>query len=455
MALANVGVLLANWGYKVLAVDFDLEAPGLENFFSVGLEVEETRQARGMVDLLTEASGAIHNQIRQWEDCTIPVRLPRLSGDLRLLTAGQRSKDYFHRVRDLDFSEFYSSKNGGAAIELFRAELKNRYDFVLLDSRTGFTEVGGVCTVQLPDLIVLLFTATNQALTGGLDIIARASNARQRLPFERPQVPVLPVPSRLDTQAEFRLTQRWLDRFSNDLSELFGDWLPQSVRARTVLELIKLPQMSFFSYGENLPVLEHGTSDPSGLGYAYETVAALIALRLQNVELLSNDRGAYVREASGGAPRLSRESARTNIFLSYSHKDEKWVRRLRTHLAPLMQSRDLVLWDDTRMMPGTEWKEEISERLSRADLVLMIVTPDYLASEFIANTELPAILSAAQQQGVKVAWMAVKETLFQETPISAFQALNDPSKPLSSMRNLDRELVSIAQKISSLAGQSH
>jgi hypothetical protein len=224
-------------------------------------------------------------------------------------------------VRKLDLAEFYSTRNGGTLIEELRKDLKSKFDFILVDSRTGFTEIGGICTVQLPDLIVLLFTATTQGLQGGIDMVDRAASARQKLPFERPSVPIIPVPRRLDMSAEFRLSQRWLDVFSQDLAKVFADWLPRAINPRTFLELLKLPHVSFFSYGETLPVLEQGTTDPAGLGYAYETLAALVAHNLQKIELLISDRAAFIREVSHDATQITKEREQTTIFVSYSHRD--------------------------------------------------------------------------------------------------------------------------------------
>jgi hypothetical protein len=102
-----------------------------------------------------------------------------------MLTAGRRDDDYFDKVTKLDFRELYSTNNGGHFIENLRQEVKENYDFVLVDSRTGLTDIGGVCTVQLPDLIILLSTATGQALHGGIEIVRRATVARQNMPFQR------------------------------------------------------------------------------------------------------------------------------------------------------------------------------------------------------------------------------------------------------------------------------
>src|SRR5439155_17982971 len=105
MALANAGVLLANWGYKVLMVDFDLEAPGLENFFSRTLEVAEVQKTGGVIDLLSETRSKSTAETDNWKKYVNRIRLPRISGDLGLLTVGERSLEYFKRFRNLDFAE--------------------------------------------------------------------------------------------------------------------------------------------------------------------------------------------------------------------------------------------------------------------------------------------------------------------------------------------------------------
>ena len=62
--------------------------------------------------------------------------------------------------------DFYEEKNGGYIIEELRNEWRSEFDFVLVDSRTGVTDIGGICTIQLPDILVLVFTATWQSLNG-------------------------------------------------------------------------------------------------------------------------------------------------------------------------------------------------------------------------------------------------------------------------------------------------
>lgn len=454
MALANTGVLLSQWGYNVLMVDFDLEAPGLENFFSSYIDIECARNSPGVIDMFCSAfDDEPHPDEISWHEGIVDIKLPRSKGKLHLLTAGKRSDDYFRKVRRVDIPLFYSHCDGGNVIENLRNQWKTDYDFVLIDSRTGNTEIGGICTVQFPDVIVAFFTATEQAFAGAIDIVNRAASARQRLPFARPLVPVVPIPSRFDTRAEFKLSQRWLDRFERDLNEIYANWLPRKVRPRTLLDLIKLPHVSYFSFGERLPVLEHGTVDPSGLGYAYESLAALIAKNLQDVIQLIDDREDYVKTASHGRTKSELTSSKANIFVSYSRFDDRMLDRLRTVFKPLMEENTFTAWSDMELGSGTKWVQEISEAISNADVAVLLVSADYLASDFITRHEFPKLLSAAEQQGLAITWILVSHCLYEQTEISQFQAAHDVKKPLESLSpsELDETLVHITRRIMELA----
>ena len=458
MALANTGVVLAQWGYNVLVVDFDLEAPGLENFFQRFLNSPTVRDQRGVVDFLCDyLIDKTDIPPDLWKDDPIPIRLPKTPGRLELWTAGIQDENYFKNVRRLDFPELYSKKNAGLLIESLRTELKKKYDFVLVDSRTGLTDIGGICTIQLPDSIVLVFTTTEQAFQGGLDIIKRASSSRHNIPFERLYVPTIPVPSRMEVLAEFRLSQRWLDRFAEELSDIFSVWLPRDVRARDLLDLIKLPHVSFFSYGESLPVIEQGTNDPGGLGSAYENLAALIARDLQKIELLVNSRDEYIKGAAQDIGKRSLVEHIPRIFISYNHRDEEWLRQLRAHLAPLAQSRELSIWDDTKIHPGSHWRDEISEVISEADVAILLVSPDYLASDFILDGELPLLLKAAQDRGLIILWIPVRHSLYRETELAHFQSAINPEHPISTLTPSARDAawVSVANRIAEIAGRKY
>ncbi|HEX8145529.1 MAG TPA: pentapeptide repeat-containing protein [Pyrinomonadaceae bacterium] len=333
MALANTAALLARWGYKTLIVDWDLEAPGLENFFKDYTDREHSdldaiTERRGLVDLITASIKETGQDSPEpnWRDFLVTIKLKDSKAPLHLLTAGQRSTEYFQRVRDFDAQHYYREQGGGYFIEKLRQEWKEEYQLVLIDSRTGVTDIGGICTIHLPDILVLVFTATEQGLSGAVNVARKATLARQNLPTDRLKLLTIPLPSRFDDSVEFETSQKWLDRFSHEVSDLYADWLPTDVRRREMLELTKIPYRAYFSFGEKLAVIEQGTVDPTGLGYAMETLTALIANNLRGADRLRINRDDFVKlAASADSQKLLTPEYDAQAVSDAVGKHQEWL----------------------------------------------------------------------------------------------------------------------------------
>lgn len=133
-------------------------------------------------------------------------------------------------------------------------------------------------------------------------------------------------------------------------------------------------------------------------------------------------------------------TARNLVFVSYSHADAKWLERLRVHLKPLEREGALALWDDTRIKPGTRWRDEIRNALEHARVAVLLISADFLASDFISTNELPPLLRAAEERGTLILSVIIKPCRFEQTEgLSRFQAMNSPAKPLVSVRSARRE----------------
>ncbi len=132
-------------------------------------------------------------------------------------------------------------------------------------------------------------------------------------------------------------------------------------------------------------------------------------------------------------------SQRDHVFISYSHKDAKFLDQLLDHLKPLERAGKLVEWSDKQIAPGCDWFSKIQEFLARAKLAVLLVTPSFLASDFIHEHELGPLLDQAEKGGVRILWISVRASAYEETALKKYQALNSPKKPLAQMKVPERD----------------
>src|SRR5947209_1944031 len=141
---------------------------------------------------------------------------------------------------------------------------------------------------------------------------------------------------------------------------------------------------------------------------------------------------------------------REQIFFSYSKKDKRWFEKIQVGLQPYLEQIPLIPWDETKIPPGKNWHEETEQALSSAKVAVLLVSPDYLASDFIAKRILPPLLDAAKNDGLTILWIAVRKCSYEVTKIERYKPVNDPSKPLASIKErgeLDDALHKICQQI--------
>ncbi|SRR6266487_1758088 len=143
---------------------------------------------------------------------------------------------------------------------------------------------------------------------------------------------------------------------------------------------------------------------------------------------------------------------RTGVVISYAHADKryKYVERLEKHLAPFVKNQKVDYWIDTRIKPGSDWRKEIKQVFESAKVAILLVSADYLASEFIVENELPPLVAAAQQEEAVILIVILSPCAFKHTELEPYQTINSPSQPLSSMGRNNREMiwVTVAEQVS-------
>jgi MinD-like ATPase involved in chromosome partitioning or flagellar assembly len=183
MALVNVAANLARRGKKVLVVDFDLEAPSLPNYGFLG----SCASRKGLVDYIAayRIDGVSPNATDYIYECNSE------DTSIWVMPSGDTSTfRYSSKLASIDWSTLYSEEKGYLFFEDLKQQWKENddlgFDYVLIDSRTGHTDVGGICTRQLPDLVVAMFLPTMQNISGLAPIIKeiRSDKARHLRPVE-------------------------------------------------------------------------------------------------------------------------------------------------------------------------------------------------------------------------------------------------------------------------------
>lgn len=128
------------------------------------------------------------------------------------------------------------------------------------------------------------------------------------------------------------------------------------------------------------------------------------------------------------------------VFISYSHADEACLNRLLVHLRPLEKAGTIDCWSDKRIRTGEKWRQQIRQSIEKARIAILMVSADFLASQFIVEHELPPLLVAAEGRGMRIIPVLLKPCGFhRDAVLSTFQTINDPAEPLMGLDNIKQE----------------
>ena len=292
MALANVAWILASRGEQVLIVDWDLEAPGLHRYFSPFLLDKDLVSSQGVIEFLqrfekaaltprsTELTAATRLPSPEYSNASTAATLEldptwyteladlselaiRLEWDFEegglidLVPAGRQDSSYSERVNSFNYKNFFERLNGGVFLEAVKLLAKEKYSYVLIDSRTGVSDTAGACTVLLPDSLVVFFTPNNQSVRGAAGVAASVSRHRRR--SHGSDLRIFPVMTRVDGSESDRL------EFSKDRARaLFDPILGEHLKKEkldTYWGEVQTQHIAFYSFEEVLSTFKDNPDD--------------------------------------------------------------------------------------------------------------------------------------------------------------------------------------------------
>jgi len=307
MALANIACLLGKYQPsestqppRVLALDWDFEAPGLHRYFRPYLDpaaeagfdstpgcldlfgvFDQRRSEFHPTDYITNRKRAfdILEQL-DFESYLLPTVIP----GLRIMKAGQFDEGYGRRVSEFQWDRLFKETIG--LFSGFADYLRQHYDYILMDSRTGMSDTSGICTMLLPDKLVVVFTPNQQSLTGIGDLTRKALAYRKSSPDGRP-LTVFPLPSRIE-MARPALLEAWRMGSSNEIKglpvdltgyqplfeQLFDEvYAQQETRLKEYFDTVMLQHIPDYAFGEPIAVMLEETESRLSLRSSYAAFA--------------------------------------------------------------------------------------------------------------------------------------------------------------------------------------
>jgi tetratricopeptide (TPR) repeat protein len=377
MALANVAWILASQGKRVLVVDWDLDSPGLHKFFHPFLDAELYDATTGIVDIISEyARAATHARERSsdWHLEYARVLPHAISldwqfpdqGTLDIISAGQLGRTYSTVLSGFNWDNFYYRLGGGLLFSAMRDDMRRNYDFTLIDSRTGLSDMAGICTVRFPDMVVNCFTLSDQSIEGAAGVarsIDDLSDGRE--------IRILPVPMRVEDGEQAKLENgRALARlrFTG-----YPSGLDPEARKRYWGD-VEIPYKPFYAYEEVLATFGDEPQLPTTLLSAYERLTSVITRgAVRELAAVSEEvRWRHLTAFERRSPALP-----PDVFLSYVPEDRMWADWVGS---VLRRSGARVLVQGSDLQPGADAAAEVRQVVAAAGCTMILLSPSYVRS---------------------------------------------------------------------------
>ena len=343
MALANVAWILAANGKRVLMADWDLESPGLHGFFRPFMDESENARP-GIIDFVRgyewaaveagldpealqaksdesrkAAQGVVNKLVDEHIDRVKDYAIPLIwqfpdEGALYFLSPGkQGNSDYQMALLGLDWENFWNDLYGAQFFDALRVHLKRHYDYVMIDSRAGHSDVADICTVHLPDMVVDCFTLSTQSIEGAAMIarVIREHSGRN--------ITILPVPMRIDHAQEENAAAGLT--FAVKQFEGLPAGMTDEQRSQYWTE-VEVPYRSSYAYEEMLAAFGDRPGSLASLLSSYERIAARITGGAVNALPPQQE---FVRLRTRLLFSRSPASSPLRVVLDFSPEDQLWA----------------------------------------------------------------------------------------------------------------------------------
>jgi hypothetical protein len=260
MTLANLAWVLASNGKRVLTVDMHLDAPGLHRYFAPFLSDPELTSSAGMIEYLTSyvqaAASRTGDPATGWlrEQSNILRYAVSLEwdfaagGSLDFVPAGRQGSSYSVLVNELDWNVLYERFGGAGFLSRTAQRMREEYDYVLIDSPTGVGTVSSVCTILLPDALVVCFALNRQSILGAANVTRSVRSQRDaKLEVFPVASEIFPVAMRVD------ISEKLLVDSSRELAyRAFAGLTDAEIARRDYWTGVEIPYVPYYSYGEVL-----------------------------------------------------------------------------------------------------------------------------------------------------------------------------------------------------------
>lgn len=147
------------------------------------------------------------------------------------------------------------------------------------------------------------------------------------------------------------------------------------------------------------------------------------------------------------------KTSRRMAFVSYSQRDERYRQRLDTALAQLRRNELITIWHDRMILPGQEWGREIDKNLDNADVVLLLVSPDFIASDYAYGREMVRALERHESGSTAVIPIILRPCDWKNSPLNSLEALPSKGRAVSSWSNRDEARLNVTQGLRRLISE--